>query len=53
MRIKEVDFDERLLNAQHNDSLVMFAGAGVSMGPPSNYPDFNDLTQLTEKPSPI
>lgn len=44
MRIKDVDFDERLLNAQRQNSLVIFAGAGVSIGPPSNYPSFNGLT---------
>ena len=45
MRIRKVDFDERLINAQRDNSLVVFAGAGVSMGPPSNYPSFNGLTQ--------
>ena len=45
MRINGVNFDEQLLNAQREGSLVIFAGAGVSMGPPSNYPSFNGLTQ--------
>ena len=45
MRIKGIDFHEQLLNAQHERSLVVFAGAGVSMGPPSNYPSFNGLVE--------
>ena len=45
MRIKSVDFHEELLKAQREGSLVVFAGAGVSMGPPSNYPSFNGLVE--------
>lgn len=45
MKIKGVDFREQLLNAQREGSLVVFAGAGVSMGPPSNYPSFNGLVE--------
>jgi len=41
--IKTVDFPEPLLEAQRNRSLVIFAGAGVSIPPPSNYPDFKGL----------
>ncbi|OHE23008.1 MAG: hypothetical protein A2X92_09745 [Syntrophus sp. GWC2_56_31] len=52
MWIDGVDFDGRLikalhkqsLNARHEQPLVVFAGAGVSIGPPSNYPDFKGLT---------
>ena len=43
MLIKTVDFPEPLLEAQRNGSLVIFAGAGVSIPPPSNYPDFKGL----------
>ncbi|HEV2304200.1 MAG TPA: DUF4020 domain-containing protein [Candidatus Acidoferrales bacterium] len=43
MRIRDVNFPEALLSAQKEDNLVIFAGAGVSMPPPSNYPDFPGL----------
>jgi hypothetical protein len=46
MRIKEIDFDEPLIAAQQDGSLVIFAGAGVSNSKPSNLPLFNELTQL-------
>jgi hypothetical protein len=45
MRFKEVDFPQRLLDAQGSNSLVVFAGAGVSMSPPSNFPGFEGLAQ--------
>jgi len=45
VRIRDIDFDERVLNAQREGSLVIFAGAGVSMGSPSNYPSFDGLTR--------
>ena len=38
-----VDIPEGLLDAQRDGRLVVFAGAGVSMGPPSNLPDFDAL----------
>ena len=43
MWIREVDFPDTLLDAQKNGTLVIFAGAGVSVPPPSNYPNFIDL----------
>src|ERR1039457_1260235 len=43
MRIRELDFPDEILDAQRAGTLVIFAGAGVSMDPPSNYPDFNAL----------
>jgi hypothetical protein len=46
MLIRDVDFPESLLDAQQNGSLVIFAGAGVSMPPPSNYPNFDKLAEL-------
>ncbi|MDO9559453.1 MAG: hypothetical protein Q7I89_07170 [Syntrophales bacterium] len=57
MRIGGVDFDERLIKAlrkqspgaQHEQPLVVFAGAGVSMGFPSNYPNFMGLTREIAK----
>jgi hypothetical protein len=45
MRIKNVDFPMALLEAQQEGSLVVFAGAGVSMPPPSNYPNFDSLAE--------
>jgi hypothetical protein len=45
MRIRDVDFPQSLLDAQQRGSLVIFAGAGVSMPPPSDYPDFDRLAE--------
>jgi hypothetical protein len=39
----DVDLPEALLDAQLGGRLVIFAGAGVSMGPPSNLPGFDSL----------
>ena len=43
MLIGNMDYPDRLLDAQKNGSLVIFAGAGVSMPPPSNFPSFDEL----------
>src|ERR1035438_9445321 len=43
MLIGNMDFPDRLLEAQKDGSLVIFAGAGVSMPPPSNFPNFDVL----------
>ena len=45
MRIGGVDFPEPLLNALRDGRLVVFAGAGVSMGPPANLPGFRELAR--------
>ena len=45
MRIKNVDFPTPLLEAQQDGSLVLFVGAGVSMPPPSNFPNFDSLAE--------
>ena len=45
MKIASVDFPDRLLNALHDGRLVVFAGAGVSMGPPARLPDFRRLAE--------
>jgi hypothetical protein len=45
MRIRGVDFPESLIRAQTENRLVIFAGAGVSIPSPSNYPDFNRLSE--------
>lgn len=38
-----LQIDNRILDAIRDDRLVIFAGAGVSMGPPANLPDFVKL----------
>src|ERR1700675_1968007 len=43
MRIHEIDFPKPLLDAQRAGDLVVFAGAGVSIPVPSNYPNFDRL----------
>lgn len=43
MRIRQIDFPPAVLEAQRLGRLVIFAGAGVSMDAPSNYPDFDAL----------
>ncbi len=45
MKIAGIDFPKPLLNALRNDELVVFAGAGVSMGKPANLPDFTKLAK--------
>ncbi|MDE2991644.1 MAG: DUF4020 domain-containing protein [Chloroflexota bacterium] len=43
MRISGIDFPNSLINAIRSEELVVFAGAGVSMGPPANMPNFAGL----------
>jgi hypothetical protein len=43
---KEVDLPETLVSAHRAGRLVIFAGAGISMGAPSNLPDFSRLADL-------
>lgn len=43
MRIRQIDFPPAVLTAQRDAQLVIFAGAGVSIDPPSSYPDFDAL----------
>ena len=45
MRISGVDFPGPLLNALRDGRLVVFVGAGVSMGPPANLPGFRELAR--------
>ena len=45
MRICELDIPSDILSAQRDGKLVIFAGAGVSMGSPANYPDFGGLVR--------
>jgi hypothetical protein len=43
MRLHDVDLPQPIIDAQKRGKLVLFAGAGVSMDAPSNYPNFVDL----------
>ena len=45
MKIAGVEFPNLLLNALRENRLVIFAGAGVSMGPPANLPSFRRLAE--------
>ena len=45
MKISGIDFPEPLLNALRDGELIVFAGAGVSMGEPAKLLDFKDLAQ--------
>jgi hypothetical protein len=45
-RLGNLDFDDRILDAIKDNQLVVFAGAGVSMGPPS---DLDNFWKLAEK----
>lgn len=44
-RLGSLDFDDRILDAIEDSKLVVFAGAGVSMGPPSNLDNFWKLAE--------
>ena len=43
IRIGGIDWPEPLIDALHEDRLVVFAGAGVSMSDPANLPGFESL----------
>lgn len=49
MKLSGIDFPKGLLDALSNDSLVVFAGAGVSMGEPANLPNFRNLAKEIAK----
>lgn len=42
-KLGPIYFDDPILDALRDDRLVIFAGAGVSKGPPSNLPSFFEL----------
>ncbi|UCA12748.1 DUF4020 domain-containing protein [Aeromonas enteropelogenes] len=42
-KLGTIEFDDCILDALRDDRLVVFAGAGVSMGPPSNLASFWEL----------
>ena len=46
MKIANIDFPKPLLNALRNGELVVFAGAGVSMGEPACLPSFKALADM-------
>ena len=43
MKIAGIDFPDELITALDEGKLVVFAGAGMSMGSPANLPDFKGL----------
>ena len=43
MYFEPIEIPDELLEAQEQGRLVIFAGAGVSMGEPSNLPSFEQL----------
>lgn len=45
MKIEDIDFPNVLLTALRNRNLVVFAGAGVSMGDPARLPNFKTLAE--------
>ena len=45
MKIAGIDFQKPILDALRDGRLVVFAGAGVSMGEPANLPNFRDLAK--------
>ncbi|EHR31845.1 hypothetical protein HMPREF9709_01801 [Helcococcus kunzii ATCC 51366] len=45
MIINEIEYPNRLVEAIINNKLVIFAGAGVSMGKPTNLPSFKALSK--------
>lgn len=49
MRINSIDFPDDLVESLQNKELVIFAGAGVSMGDPTCLPDFAKLTRAIAK----
>ena len=51
MTIGGVDFPQPLLNALRDGKLVVFAGAGVSMGSPAGLPSFRELAEPLDNPS--
>ena len=54
MRLHDVDLPQAVIDAQKRGELVLFAGAGVSVDAPSNYPNFLDLaTELGGTAYPI
>lgn len=53
LRFGDVEFPRELISAHENDELVLFVGAGASMGSPSNLPSFLGLTELVRDESQL
>lgn len=54
MYFHDVDLPQAVIDAYRRGELVVFAGAGVSLDAPSNYPNFRDLaTELGSAAHPI
>ena len=61
MKISEIEFPDPLLTALRDEKLVVFAGAGVSMGAPAQLPDFKKLAntiahgtgEVLQDPEPV
>jgi len=54
MHFYDVDLPQTVIDAQKRCELVLFAGAGVSIGAPSDYPNFRDLAaELGARTHPI
>lgn len=53
LRIGDVEFPRELINAHESGQLVLFVGAGASMGPPSSLPSFWGLTELIRDESQL
>jgi hypothetical protein len=47
-----MDLPDEVVAAQEQGNLVIFAGAGVSMGPPANLPGFEKLAELISQNTP-
>ena len=43
MFLNGIEYPNQILDAKKNNSLVVFAGAGASMGKPTNLPDFKKM----------
>lgn len=52
MIVNGLNFPNEIRDAIKEDKLVVFIGAGVSMNPPTNLPDFNVLTSYISGNSP-
>ena len=49
MKISDIHFPPSLLSALRDDSLVVFAGAGVSAGKPASLPNFRAFAESMPK----
>lgn len=52
-KLGPLQIDDQILDAIRDDRLVIFAGAGISMGPPANLPNFSNLASVIAAGSDI